>query len=169
MSYQALPYTYGVLDVTEINNLTGMQEGDTVYNRDWDIMEIYNGSVWTNDISIVLPLAASVTMVPGDGVAITPGSGSVQCRLSISTDADFFWGICLRGGSSTNDPIVVAFMGKVDAKLNGAVTRGQALELDSSGGFVAYTGGGAPYTMGQALESAGSGVRTIALQTIEGN
>lgn len=169
MSYQALPYTYGVLTLTEINNLTGMQEGDTVYNSDWDIMEIYNGSTWTNDISVVLPLASGQTIVQGDGVSITPGSGSIQCRQSISTDADYFWGICLRGGSSTNDPIVVAFMGKVTAKLNGSVTRGNPLELDNSGGFVAYTGTGAPYTMGQALESASSGLRTIALQTIEGN
>jgi len=52
MSYQDLPYTYGVKTLKEINDMTGMVEGDTVFNSDWGLIEIYSGTNWTNSQSV---------------------------------------------------------------------------------------------------------------------
>ena len=49
MSYKPLPFTYGALTNSQINALTGMSQGDTVYNSEWDVIEVYSGNVWTND------------------------------------------------------------------------------------------------------------------------
>ena len=48
MSYQDLPYTYGFKTLKQINDMTDMVEGDTVFNTDWGLMEIYSGTNWTN-------------------------------------------------------------------------------------------------------------------------
>ena len=49
MSYKPIPYTYGTKTLAEIEALTGMQEGDTVYNTTWQIIEIYSGTNWVKD------------------------------------------------------------------------------------------------------------------------
>tara|TARA_Y100001937_G_scaffold99906_1_gene136558 strand:+ start:5384 stop:6124 length:741 start_codon:yes stop_codon:yes gene_type:complete len=48
MSYQELPYTYGKKTLKQINDMTGMVEGDTVFNTTWGLIEIYSGTMWTN-------------------------------------------------------------------------------------------------------------------------
>ena len=52
MSYQDLAYTYGTKTLKQINDMTGMSEGDTVFNSDWGIIEIYSGTNWTNHQSV---------------------------------------------------------------------------------------------------------------------
>ncbi len=52
MSYQDLPYTYGVKTLKEINDMVDMVEGDTVFNSDWGLIEIYSGTNWTNSQSV---------------------------------------------------------------------------------------------------------------------
>ena len=52
MSYQDLPYTYGVKTLKQINDMTGMVEGDTVFNSTWGLIEIYSGTNWTNSQSV---------------------------------------------------------------------------------------------------------------------
>tara|TARA_R100001443_G_scaffold117299_2_gene141182 strand:- start:94 stop:828 length:735 start_codon:yes stop_codon:yes gene_type:complete len=52
MSYQELPYTHGKKTLKQINDMTGMVEGDTVFNITWGLIEIYSGTNWTNSQSV---------------------------------------------------------------------------------------------------------------------
>jgi hypothetical protein len=98
MSYQTLPYTYGSKTLAQINSLTGCVAGDTVYNTTWNVIEVYTGSLWTNDQGCVKDLDREYTPQVGDCVKDS-GTANV-ITLSTSSGIQDFLGVVGRFNSS---------------------------------------------------------------------
>lgn len=130
MSYKPIPFTYGVRTLTEINALTGMQEGDTVYNSTWQIIEIYSGTNWINSQSFEAVTTSAVVIPPtgtipnGDrsgnafpndgGYAMQQAASNYVELASVGTNDNFYLGAKIRGTSSSGSTsrIVIAHSGK---------------------------------------------------------
>ena len=52
MSYKQIPFTWGAKPLSWINAKTDANLWDTVWNIDWDIMEIWDGDMWVNDQAV---------------------------------------------------------------------------------------------------------------------
>jgi len=130
MSYKPIPFTYGVRTLTEINALTGMQEGDTVYNSTWQIIEIYSGTNWINSQSfeavttsaVVIPPTGTIpsgdrsgSAFPNDGgYAIEQTSNNSAQLSAVGGNDNYYLGTKIRGTSSSGSTsrIVIAHCGK---------------------------------------------------------
>lgn len=87
MSYQELPFTYGKKTLKQINEMTGMVEGDTVFNTDWGLIEIYSGTNWTNSQSIEMFFVKEVAGSSGNAQTFSkmppvPGFGTTNARIA---------------------------------------------------------------------------------------
>lgn len=173
MSYQELPYTHGSKTLTQINALTGMATGDTVYNTTWELMEVYDGNIWVNDTGIAIQSDGSDVIGPGNAVSLDGTSGGV--KLATSSDTTIYMGVVVRGNSnSAGTWLFMAFMGKYQIKLDssGSINSGDHILLGSSGILDTTTGTINAYSCGKTLEDVGgSGVRDVwvMLQTVEEN
>ena len=192
MSYKPIPFTYGAKTLAEINALTGMQEGDTVYNTTWQIIEIYSGTNWVNNQSVewttrnVAEIPKPGTIPSGDrsgdpypvdgGYNIAQNSNG-KCELG-NADQDDHLGCKIRGISTSGagERIVVAFSGKWPMFLENKAEKGSYIVIDStSGNFRALlpgTGAGSDH-VGTCVEQDGSSSSDTyrnyicAVQTVE--
>jgi hypothetical protein len=82
MSYRGLNTKYGNQTTSFIAGLTGMVEGDTVFNTDYGMVEWYTGQVWTNSCSVLM--TASATLAEGQCVVI---NASGQAALLVYTSS----------------------------------------------------------------------------------
>ena len=198
MSYKPIPYTYGAKTLAEINALTGMQEGDTVYNTTWQLIEIYSGTNWINNQSFegqsrgvtVIPPSGTIPSgnragqaFPTDGgYAIAQHSnGTVELFDNTSLESDYL-GCKIRGTSTSgsNERIVIAFSGKWPMFMEVAPRKGDFIEpyetytSTQAGAYVASSSI-QERCVGQSLEqNASSSLDTFrnftcAVQTIEIN
>lgn len=189
MSYKPIPFTYGTKTLSEINALTGMQEGDTVYNTTWQIIEIYSGTNWVNNQSIEY-LTRTVAIIPPEGNIPSgdraeepyPDDGGYGIRqhsngtveLSNATQVEFL-GIKIRGTSTseTQDRIVVAFSGKWPVFYENDARKGEYTTLDSSPGMLRSITTASSDHLGTVLERNGTSASdtyrnyTTAVQTVE--
>lgn len=193
MSYKSIPYTYGVLEVSEINALTGMEEGDTVYNKDWQIVEIYSGTNWVNSQSQEFT-TASATVIPPTGTIPSgdrsgnpyPSDGGYNISQENSSDSDVelgtddqldYIGCKIRGTSTSGaqERIVVAFSGKWDMFMENDANKGEFVVIDSTspgGRFRSTTSASSDHVGSVVGASASSGSDTFrnykcAVQTVE--
>ena len=77
MSYKALPYTYGKRTTTQIDSLTGMSIGDTVFNTTSQLLEIYNGILWIDERSVMFKIDAGESIAVGN-TARTLTTGEIE-------------------------------------------------------------------------------------------
>lgn len=173
MSYQELPYTYGSKTLTNINALTGMTAGDTVYNTTWELMEVYDGNIWVNDTGIAIQSDGTDVIGPGNAVSLDSTSGGI--KLASSTDSAIYMGVVVRGSSnSAGTWLFMAFMGKYQIKLDssGAIDSGDHILLGTNGILDTTNFSINAYSCGKTLEDVGgNGVRDVwvMLQTVEEN
>jgi len=133
MSYQTLPYTYGSKTLAEINALTGCVAGDTVYNTTWNVIEVYTGSLWTNDQGTVKNLDREYTS-PQVGECVGESGASNTIIPSTSSGIQDFLGVVGRFNSSQ---AFVAHMGLYSVLVDYdedplGVTTGLALSIASA-------------------------------------
>tara|TARA_Y100000004_G_scaffold50783_1_gene56085 strand:- start:174 stop:749 length:576 start_codon:yes stop_codon:yes gene_type:complete len=189
MSYKPIPYTYGTKTLAEIEALTGMQEGDTVYNTTWQIIEIYSGTNWVNNQSVeyltrsVAEIPKSGTIPSGDRVGdpypddggyniAQHSNGTVQLGTSNET---YTLGAKIRGTSAngSQDRIVVAFSGKWPLFISSQCNKGWNVSLNSiAGNFDAQSTGINEEHIGFGLEDGSGSSDTYrnhlcVLQTVE--
>lgn len=192
MSYKPIPYTYGAKTLSEINAITGMQEGDTVYNTTWQIIEIYSGTNWVNNQSVEY-VTRNVTVIPPPGTIPSgdragdpyPADGGYniaqnsngKCELG-NDDQNDHLGCKIRGTSSSGagERIVVAFSGKWPMFLENDGNKGEYVVIDSTtppGGLFRATTSASSDHVGTVLEQDGSSSSDTfrnyicAVQTVE--
>lgn len=108
-------YTYGLKTITEIDALTGMQAGDTVYDTTNNKPTRYTGSVWTNSDCVVLINRTGASINRGDLVIVSPTADSVG-RTSIQGNP-LVIGPVLHGGTALL-PMAIAVSGIYNVFLN---------------------------------------------------
>jgi hypothetical protein len=189
MSYKPIPYTYGAKTLTEIAAITGMQEGDTVYNTTWQIIEIYSGTNWVNNQSVEYQ-TRGIAIIPPSGTIPSgvragqpyPTDGGYGIRqhsngtveLSNATQAEFL-GVKIRGisTSGSNERIVVAFSGKWDVFYENDANKGEFTVLDSTAGMLRAQTSASSDHLGTVVERSGAGSTDTyrnyltAVQTVE--
>lgn len=163
MSYKVIPYTYGKRNNTDINSLTGMSIGDTVFNYDTQLVEIYNGVLWVDERSVMYKIAGTEVVSLGECVKTNTNGEILRTGAS---DKNKFAGVVTRGGSSTGYA-TVAFAGKVQVLAGASIVSGQSLVLYTNGRVNDDSTPGSS-VLGWCMESKTSGnLAWMALQTIE--
>jgi len=168
MSYTRLPYTWGSKPLTWINSKTDANLYDTVWNPDWNCMEMWDGDIWVNDQAVkrITRGNSSDVFTPGKGVQL---NNNGECFLSTDSGSSSYAGVCIRGTSVANVQsfILVAFMGTWPVSMSGAVTQGNHFELDTNGNFsgTSSPGSGACGVITETITSAG--LVPCILQTVE--
>lgn len=114
MSYFSERFTYGRKTTAQIAALTGMQQGDTVWNTTIKKREYYTGTVWTNDDCVIL--------TNGEGSAVGEGklmylSAANTVMLADDVDNDFFIGVVFRGAAAGGE-LVIATKGVYKIEFN---------------------------------------------------
>jgi hypothetical protein len=168
MSYQALPYTYGARTEAQIDSISGMRAGATVFNTTSQYMETYNGRVWMDERSVCFKVASEPGTVTKGELLKTSNTGEVELAVYSTSQAERekFVGIATR--SSVGGFVPVAHCGKVKALAGGTIVRGRGVIIDGTAGRFDDNGSPASGTLGLTLETGSSGsLLWIALQTIE--
>ena len=192
MSYKPIPFTYGHKTQTEINALSGKQEGDTVYNTDINLIEIYSGTNWVNNQcfeALTDPSLFGEGEFPPSGTIPSgdrsgqpfPDDGGYSCKqnlsgyveLSDATERNYL-GVKKEGTSSsgTSDRIVIAFSGLWPAFLENSAQKGQHAILDATDGLYRSTSAATSDHVGQIVEQRSSTSDTYRnyltlIQTVE--
>ena len=131
MSYQALPYTYGALTNAQINALTGMSAGDTVFNTTSQMLEIYSGQLWVDERSVQFKIKEGVTCQYGNTM-MTTTNGEVE--LADDTYPGRFCGIVVKG--PTDGFVSVAHAGRVEAIAGSSIVSGRFAETYGAAGKI---------------------------------
>ena len=168
MSYDRYRFTYGVKTTTQINALTGIVEGQSVWNSDLKkpeyVVSVAGNLLWSNDDCIVMFNSSGSTMEEGNIVRVSTSTTSpvaLSCVLASagSTQDDLMFGVVLRG-AATNNYVVIAQQGMYNVKMVTSATtaRGSLVSLSSTLGRGQLTSGTAPGTT--------AGVIAVMLQTL---
>lgn len=190
MSYKPIPFTYGQKTQTEINALSGKQEGDTVYNTDINLIEIYSGTNWVNNQCFeALTKNNTAGQFPPSGTIPSgdrsgqpyPDDGGYSAKQNVDgyiekaddTERDYL-GALKEGtsGSATSDRVVIAFSGLWPCFFEDDPQKGDHAVLDISDGLYRSSGGAASDHVGQIVEQRASTSDTYRnyltlIQTVE--
>ncbi len=190
MSYKPIPFTYGHKTQTEINALSGKQEGDTVYNTDLNLIEIYSGTNWVNNQCFeALTAASSLGQFPPSGTIPSgdrsgqpfPDDGGYSTKQNANgyiekgdtTERDYL-GTLKEGtsGSGTSDRVVIAFSGLWPCFFEDDPQKGDHSVLDTTDGLYRSTSGASSDHVGQIVEQRSSTSDTYRnyltlIQTVE--
>ena len=179
MSYKTLPYTYGAKSLDDINALTDMVEGETVYNLDWNIIEVFDGAMWVNDQCTKRNIVSGeVGAIPLGYLVKQNSSGEIQ-KLTGDDTSNWqdYLGLVVRIKSGV---ALVAHMGRYQALINyeddSTIANGVGIRPSEEGGLVretsSYTSSGARGIIGYTVEAVtvtqtSNYLCWVTLQTIE--
>ena len=136
-------YTYGIKTTTEINALTNLQEGQSVWNSDLSKPEyvVNDGGtlLWVNDDCVVCVNNQGSAVSEGDLVRINNSTAVSSTSIVLQTNSpiDNRWlqfGVVFRGGAN-GSKIVVAQQGLYKVKFRNA----GAGTVATSGNIVVYS------------------------------
>ena len=150
-------HKYGRKTTAQIAALTGMSEGDTVFNTDYHVVEWYTGDVWTNDSCVLM--VASETIAQGECVSIDT---SGEAELITTTNDARGIGVCHYGGV-VNDTISIIVQGKAAVLAGATVVLGQYLVPDSTAGRMTDTTSASSGAAGRWLDNGINGDLVWAL------
>jgi len=155
-------YTFGEKTTAQIDALTGMVQGDTVWNTDHYIEEYYTGDCWTNDQCCTMN--AGETIDEGECVAINTSGNAVLMDTGNNEEGI---GVCVHGGV-TNDTISVQMHGVARCLTSASVVLGQYATNSGTAGAITDTTSASTGTLGRILEAGGSGtIVRVLLSFIE--
>ena len=155
---------YGNKTTSQIAALTGMQTGDTVFNLDYGMIEIYNGSVWTNTCSIVA--TSGVSLSEGQLVFINT-SGQVVLLGTSTTDLRKAVGVVQYGASGAGQSVLIRTHGIAKCFASTAVTIGN-YATTAGAGEMTDTTSATISTFGRILQTVGiDSLAYVALTFIE--
>jgi hypothetical protein len=150
-------YTYGKKTLTQIDSITGMATGDTVYCTDHNRVFTYENDWMCSDF-IRLVNRSGAARSRWDIVVAEEGGTTTEVAASVETttlDTGRVLGVVVFGGNN-GDPIVVAVKGNYKVNVDEAIALGDELTVSSTSGQAqtnagTYSGG----VFGFALSSSG--------------
>ena len=148
-------WTYGVKTRDEVDALTGMSTGDTVFCSTFKRPLTYDGELWMCNDFVKLKSAAVVTLVPGDMVRVAAGA-SGRCEQTTNASEIKAQGIVVWGGAD-GDKIGIAIGGIYESLSNTAPSIGYMLISDATDGEADATSGSGVGRFGNWLEATGAG------------
>ena len=154
MFFKAQATIYGSKTTSEIAALTGMRQGDTVFNTDYGQVEYYTSAVWTNDNSVLM-IASGSTISEGQLVRIAT-NGSASLLVTGGNNSRFGIGVCQYGGSS-GSTISVRTSGIAKCRTTANTTRGEYGVFSSTPGAMTRTTAPSTGAIGRILQSVTSG------------
>ena len=159
MSYKANSTKYGAKTKAQIDALTGMSQGDDVFNTDINRIEYYSGSIWLNDDLIAVKIdSAGGTYSEGDSVAWTDDATYQKAvELAIDTNSDEWAGVVYRGGTGAGTEIAIAWKGTYPCNFGtGAANAGNCCILSTSTGEFQSSGTAQVGCIGLVAETIGA-------------
>lgn len=174
MSYKPLPYTYGAKTTAEINALGSplqLRRGDTVFNTDSQMVEIWSGRLWVDERSVEFKIKSTVAAELGN-LMKTDTAGLIDLCDNTAAERQQFCGVIVaitgQDGEGKGGFAAVAHAGKVKAMAGASVQSGQWAIVDGTAGRFNDTTLPGAGCIGLVMESQSDGnLGTIALQTIE--
>jgi hypothetical protein len=167
MSYRGSNTKFGNKTTSQIALLTGMVEGDTVFNTDYAMTEWYTGQVWTNSCSVLM--TASATLAEGQCVVIN-ASGQAALLVYTSSAATPYRAIgVVQYGGTTGQTVSIRTHGiaKCRTSAAGGLTIGQYAAISSGTiGAISNTASpGVKGVIGRNLETVGASTLGYVLLT----
>jgi len=155
---------YGNKNTSQIAALTGMQTGDTVFNLDYGMVEVYNGAVWTNTCSVVATSGSGLS--EGQLVYINT-SGKVVLLSTSTTEVKKAIGVVQYGALATDQTVLIRTHGIAKCFASTAVTIGNYATTAGSGEMTQTTSA-TTSTFGRILQTVGiDNLCYVALTFIE--
>lgn len=156
---------YGNKNTSQIAALTGMQTGDTVFNLDYGMVEIYNGSVWTNSCSIVGTSGSALS--EGQLVYINT-SGQLVLLNNTAANLKKAVGVVQYGSLAANQTVLVRTHGIAKCFTAISVTIGNYATASSTLGSISDTTSPSTGALGRILQTVGiDNLCYVALTFIE--
>lgn len=155
---------YGNKTTSQIAALTGMQQGDTVFNLDYGMIEVYNGSVWTNSCSIVATSGSALSegqlvRIDTSGQVVLLGTPAAELKKAV--------GIVQYGSSGSGQSVLIRTHGIAKCFASTAVTIGNYATVAGSGEMTDTTSASTG-TFGRILQTVGIDTLSyVALTFIE--
>jgi hypothetical protein len=162
MSYFRYRFTYGIKTTAQINALTGIREGESVWNSDCQKPEYVFRSPsatlhWVNEDCVLMYNNSGTTMSTGQVVRISTATGSpvtASCNIARSGEDDWMCGVVFRGGAA-NSYVVIAQQGKYKVLMVSGQTavRGNLVTLSTTTGSANRTTAGSTGVFGVQLRT----------------
>ena len=152
MAYKGLNTIFGAKTTSDISSLTGMTQGDTVFNTEYGMVEVYTGNVWTNNCSIVI--TAGATIATGQLVYINASGQAVLLNNSAANYAKGI-GVCQYGGTS-GSLISVRTHGLAKCLTSASVSLGDYATVSSTAGSIGSTTSPTAGTLGRIVQGTGA-------------
>jgi len=153
MSYRARTTTYGEKTTAEISALTGMSQGDTVFNKEYGMVEWYTGNTWVSNASCTIVAARSIS--EGQCVSINSAGRAVLLDTTAAT-TEYGVGVCQYGGG-TGTTISVRQHGLAKCLAAASLTNGQYATRSSTPGSITQTTSPSIGALGRIVQGATSG------------
>ena len=163
--YKGNPTKYGNRTTSQIAVLTNMSIGDTVFNTDYGMVEIYTGSVWTNTCSII---ATSGSALSEGKIVYLNSSGQVVPLNTSTINVRKAVGVVQYGALAAGSSVVIRTHGLAKCHTSAAVTIGSYAATSSTAGSIGDTTSPTTGTMGRILQTVGTNsLCYVALTFIE--
>lgn len=151
-------WTYGVKTLSELDSLTGMVTGETVFCSDAKRPMTYDGDVWMCGDFVKMTNSSGGTLGRGDVVVVDTAEESATTTTTNADDNVL--GVVVFGATNTN-PMAVAIFGLYDVKTDATTcTPGDYCKTDNVAGWTQTTttmGTGFFGIMTEQKSAAGSG------------
>jgi hypothetical protein len=161
MTYFRYRFTYGIKTTAQINALTGISEGQSVWNSDLKkpeyVVSVAGSLFWTNEDCAIMYNASGATMSTGQVVRINTSTSSpvsASCNIARSGEEDWMCGVVFRGGAA-NNYVVIAQQGKYKVLMVSGQTavRGNTVTLSTTTGSATRTTVGSTGVFGIQLQT----------------
>ena len=148
----------------QIDALSGMIQGDRVWNTDIERFEYYTGSVWTNDDCVLLTNRHTATLAEGYFVSV---SSSFDDSVILANSNATVIGVVYRGGI-TGTTMVIAIQGNYNVQFGATATIGQFCNLNTANGTGTSSASNQVGTVGIVVVGrTGAGLTKVNLQPSE--
>ena len=155
MAYRGQFAKFGNLTTSQISALVGMVTGDTAFNTDYGQIEVYNGSLWTNNCSITI--TAGQTITQGQVCRINASGEAILLNGSPTSNNEFGVGICQYGGT-IGQTILLRVCGVAKCLVSpSGMTRGQYATTTTTSGSASSTSSPSIGAFGRCLQTQTSG------------
>lgn len=161
MTYFRYRFTYGVKTTAQINALTGIKQGESVWNSDIKkpeyVVSVSGTLLWTNEDCAIMYNASGATMSTGQVVRMHTTTGTpvaTSCNIARSGEDDWMCGVVFRGGAA-GSYVVIAQQGKYKVLMVSGQTavRGNLVTLSTTTGSATRTTAGSTGVFGVQLQT----------------
>lgn len=128
-------YTYGLKTLSQIDSITGMVDGETVYCTDHNRILTY-GDEWMCSDFVMMKNRSGGALSRWDIVVVESGGTSteISCDTTVSSADGSVVGVVVFGGASDGDNTAIAIKGNWRVNVDEAISLGEPLTTSTTAG-----------------------------------